>query len=186
MVFYLEFNMKKEDCFYLGKVVRKHSYKGEVVIKLDTDEPEIYQDLEAVFLDLNGKLIPFFIEESLLQKGNQLRVRFEDFTTEADAERILKKEVYLPLTMLPKLEGNKFYYHEVINFDLIDQNFGLVGKIKSINDSTAQELFIVKNETGKEILIPLIDNFLVKIDRTNKQVIVNTPKGLIEMYLEED
>ncbi len=175
--------MKKEDAFYLGKVVRKHSYKGEVVIKLDTDEPELYQDLETVFLELNGKLLPFFIENSLLQKGNQLRVKFEDFTTEADAERILKKEVYLPLTMLPKLEGNKFYYHEVIDFDLIDKNFGLVGKIKSVNDTTAQDLFIVKNIEGKEILIPLIDEFLIKIDRDNRQVIVKTPKGLIEMYL---
>ena len=177
--------MKKEDTFYLGKVVRKHSYKGEVVIKLDTDEPDLYHDLEAVFLELNGKLLPFFIENSLLQKGNQLRVKFEDFTTEADAERILKKEVYLPLTMLPKLEGNKFYYHEVIDFDLIDENFGLVGKIKSVNDTTAQDLFIVKNKEGKEILIPLIDDFLVKVDRNNQQVIVKTPKGLIEMYLED-
>jgi len=178
--------MKKEDAFYLGKVIKKYSYKGEVVIKLDTDEPEIYQDLKTVFLDLNGKLIPFFIKECLFQKGNQLRVRFEDFTSEADAEQILKKAVYLPLTMLPKLEGNKFYYHEVIDFNLVDQNFGLVGKIKSINDSTAQELFIVNNKDGKEILIPLVDDFLIKIDRTNKQVIVNTPIGLIEMYLEED
>jgi len=177
--------MKKEDSFYLGKIVRKHSYKGEVVIKLDTDEPDLYQDLEVVFLELNGKLLPFFIEESLLQKGNQLRVRFEDFTTEADAERVLKKEVYLPLTMLPKLEGNKFYYHEIIDFDVIDENFGLVGKIKSVNDSTAQELLIVQNNKGKEILIPLIDAFLVKVDRDNKQFIVNTPKGLIEMYLED-
>ena len=178
--------MKKEATFYLGKIVRKHSYKGEVVIKLDTDEPDLYQDLEVVFLELNGKLLPFFIEESLLQKGNQLRVRFEDFTTEADAERVLKKEVYLPLTMLPKLEGNKFYYHEVIDFDLVDQNYGLVGKIVSVNDSTAQELFVVKNGDGKEILIPLIDEFLVEVNREKKQVVVNTPKGLIEMYLEED
>ena len=178
--------MKKEATFYLGKIVRKHSYKGEVVIKLDTDEPDLYQDLEVVFLELNGKLLPFFIEESLLQKGNQLRVRFEDFTTEADAERVLKKEVYLPLTMLPKLEGNKFYYHEVIDFDLVDQNYGLVGKIVSVNDSTAQELFVVKNGDGKEILIPLIDEFLIEVNREKKQVVVNTPKGLIEMYLEED
>ncbi len=177
--------MKKEECFYLGKVVRKHSYKGEVVLKLDTDEPDLYQDLEMVLLELSGKLLPFFIEESLLQKGNQLRVKFEDFTTEADADRILKKEAYLPLTMLPKLEGNKFYYHEIIDFDLVDTNFGLVGKVVGVNDSTAQDLFIVKNADGKEILIPLIDEFLEKIDRKNKQIQVTTPKGLIEMYLEE-
>ncbi len=176
--------MDKKDCFYLGKVVRKHSYKGEVVLKLDTDEPELYADLEMVFLDINNKLLPFFMKETLLQKGNQLRVRFEDIDNEADATKILKKDAYLPLTMLPKLEGNKFYYHEIINFDLMDKRFGLVGKIKSINDSTAQVLFIVKNDKGKEILIPLIDDFLLKVDRNNKTIYVDTPEGLIEMYLE--
>ncbi len=175
--------MDKKDCFYLGKVVRKHSYKGEVVIKLDTDEPELYADLEMVFLNVNNKLLPFFIEETLLQKGNQLRVRFEDISSEEDADKILKKDAYLPLTMLPKLEGNKFYYHEIIDFDLIDKRLGLVGKIKSINDSTAQVLFVVKNDIGKEILIPLVDDFLLKVDRSNKAIYVDTPEGLIEMYL---
>lgn len=177
--------MKKEDCFYLGLIVRKHSYKGEVVIKLDTDEPSLYENIDAVFLDINNKLIPFFIEETLLQKGNQLRVRFEDISNEEDADSLLKKPVYLPLTLLPKLEGDKFYFHEVIDFTIEDINFGTVGEIKSINDSTSQTLFVIKNNDGVEILIPLIDQFIKKVDRTNKKIIVDTPKGLIEMYLEE-
>ncbi len=175
--------MKKEDCFYLGKIVKKYSFKGEVVLKMDTDEPDIYENLDAVFLDLGKNLLPFFIEESLLQKGNQLRIRFEDVNNEADADAILKTDVYLPLNLLPKLEGDKFYFHEIIGFDLEDVNFGIVGKITSINDKTAQDLFVIEKD-GNEILIPMIDDFIKKIDRKNKKVIVETPEGLIEMNME--
>lgn len=174
--------MQKKECFYLGKIVRKHSFRGEVVIKLDTDEPDLYADLNAVFVDLGKNFLPFFIEKSLLQKGNQLRVKFEDVSTEAEAEAILKADVYLPLDLLPKLTGNKFYYHEVIGFTIEDVNFGKVGIISGINDSTAQPLFEVYND-DKELLIPMIDAFIKKVDRKNKTITVETPEGLIQMYL---
>jgi len=175
--------MQKKDCFYLGKIVKKYSFKGEVVLKLDTDEPDIYENLDAVFLDLGKNLLPFFIKKSLLQKGNQLRVQFEDVNSEADANSILKSDVYLPLNLLPKLSGNKFYFHEVIGFVLEDVHFGEIGIISSINDKTAQDLFVIEKE-GKEILIPMIDDFIKKIDRKNKKVVVETPEGLIEMNYE--
>jgi len=183
--FYFLKLMKKEDCFYLGLIVRKHSYKGEVVIKLDTDEPKLYTELNTVFIEINNKLLPFFIEKSLLQKENQLRVSFEDINNGEDADLLLKKPIYLPLTMLPKLEGNKFYYHEVIGFTIIDKSYGEVGIIKSINDTTTQDLFVIKNKDGKELLIPLIDEFLVKVNRADKTIQVKTPEGLIDLYLEK-
>ncbi len=174
--------MRKEDCFYLGKIVRKHSFKGEVVIKLDTDEPELYQEMESIFVDLGNNLIPFFIEKSLLQKGNQLRVQFEDLYTEEEADAILKADVYLPLDLLPKLSGNKFYFHEVIGFKAVDVNYGLVGTIEGVNDKTAQPLFEITNG-DKEVFIPMIDDFIKKVDRENKVIEVETPQGLIELYL---
>ena len=174
--------MKKEDCFYLGKIVRKYSFNGELLIKLDTDEPELYEDLDALFVDVRGNLIPFFIESSQLHKSDLLRVQFEDVTTEADADALLKSDVYLPLALLPKLEGNKFYFHEVIGFTINDKNYGKVGIIKSINDSTAQALFEVENN-GNEILIPMNDEFVLEVNRKNKTILVETPEGLIDLYL---
>jgi 16S rRNA processing protein RimM len=90
--------------------------------------------------------------------------------------------IYLPINMLPKLTGNKFYFHEVIGFEIEDKRVGVFGLIQSINDSTAQPLFEVLNG-NVELLIPMIDQFLVKIDRTNKKVIMDLPEGLVEMYL---
>ena len=174
--------MRKEDCFYLGKIAKKFSFKGEVLIYLDTDEPELYEDMESVFVEFNKNLVPFFIENSSLHKGDFLRVQFEDVITEEEADKLIGCEIYLPLSMLPKLEGNKFYFHEVIGFEIEDLKLGVFGVIESINDSSAQPLFEVLNGSV-ELLIPMIDPFLVKVDRENKKVVMDLPDGLIDMYL---
>ena len=174
--------MRKEDCFYLGKIAKKFSFKGEVLIYLDTDEPELYENMESVFVEFNKNLVPFFIENSALHKNDFLRVQFEDVDSEEEADKLIGCEIYLPLNMLPKLEGNKFYFHEVIGFEIEDQRLGVFGKIVSINDTSAQPLFEVVNGSV-EILVPMIDQFLVKIDRENKKVVMDLPEGLIEMYL---
>lgn len=150
--------------------------------KLDTDDPEQYQNLESVFIALGNNLVPFFIEKSSLQKSQLLRLKFEDVNTEEDANSLLKKDLFLPLSQLPSLTGNKFYYHEVIGFTVEDVNFGEVGEILSINDQTAQALFEIR-KGNKEILIPMNDEFIVKVDRENKKIIVSTPEGLIDLYL---
>ena len=175
--------MNKEDCFYLGKIVSKFSFKGEVLVKLGTDDPESFLEMESVFIDMNKNLIPFFIEKSSLQKSNLLRLKFEEITSEEDADRILKKELYLPLSFLPELQYDQFYFHEVIGFKVTDKLFGDVGILKGVNDSTPQALFEIERD-GKEILVPVNDDFIDKLDKPNKILHLDVPEGLIEMYLE--
>ena len=175
--------MKKEDCFYLGRIVKKYSFKGEVLAKLDTDQPELYENLDAIFLSYRNTLVPYFIESSQLHKSDLLRLKFEDVETEEEADTLLKSELYLPLELLPKLEGNKFYYHEVIGFKIQDIEFGEVGIITAINDSTAQALFEIDRD-GLEILIPMNDEFIKDVNRKTKTITVQTPPGLIDLYLD--
>lgn len=176
--------MRKEDTFYLGKIAKKFSFKGEVLIYLDTDEPELYKNLESIFVGFGKDLIPFFIESSSLHKNDFLRAKLEDINSEAEADKIIGSEVFLPLSMLPKLEGNKFYFHEIIGFKAQDVNLGNIGTITKVNDSGAQAIFIITNEDEKEILIPIIDEFIEKVDRANKTIFLKTPKGLVDLYLE--
>ncbi|PVW14191.1 ribosome maturation factor RimM [Marixanthomonas spongiae] len=174
--------MQKSACFYLGKIVKKYSFKGELLAKLDTDDPEQFLEMESVFVEHNKNLIPFFIESLSLHKSTLLRIQFEDVKTEADADNLLGDALYLPLTMLPKLSGNKFYFHEVIGFTVTDTHFGLVGTIAGINDTTAQALFEIERD-GKQVLIPINDDLIEKVDREKKDIRITAPEGLIELYL---
>ncbi|MGB3151745.1 MAG: ribosome maturation factor RimM [Maribacter sp.] len=175
--------MRKEDCFYLGKIVSKYSFKGEVLVKLDTDDPEIYEKMESVFISLGNNLIPFFIDRCRLHKSNLLRIDFEEVKSESDADRIMGSALYLPLALLPKLTGDKFYFHEIIGFTMIDIVHGDIGIIQNVNDTTAQALFeVLKGD--KQLLIPLNDDIITKVDRENRVIEVNTPEGLVKLYLD--
>ncbi len=174
--------MQKENCFYLGKIVRKYSFKGELLVKLDTDEPELFTEMESVYVEQRKKLVPFFIEDSSLHKSELLRVRFEDVNTEEEADALIGAHLYLPLEFLPKLTGNRFYYHEIIGFSAQDKSFGTIGTITGVNDSTSQALFEI-DRSGKQILVPVIDQFIAKVDREQKTIHLDLPEGLIELYL---
>lgn len=174
--------MQKEECFYLGKIVSKYSFKGEVLVKLDTDDPETYENMESVFVSLGNNLIPFFIDKCRLHKSTLLRVDFEEVKTESDADRIMGSRLYLPLAMLPKLSGNKFYYHEIIGFTVHDDVHGNIGAITGINDSTSQALFEIQKD-DKQLLIPVRDEIITKLDKENKIIYVTTPEGLVDLYL---
>ena len=176
--------MRKEDCFYLGKVVSKYSFKGEVLVKLDTDEPEIYENMESVFVSLGNNLVPFFIDRCRLHKSDLLRIDFEEVKDEASADKIIGAELFLPLDLLPPLSGDKFYFHEILGFRLIDVVHGDIGIIKSVNDHGSQALFEAEKD-GKELLIPISDEIIEKVDRQGRAIHVKAPEGLVELYLGE-
>jgi len=174
--------MKKEDAYYLGKIVKKYGLKGELLAKIDTDEPENYENLESVFLETKGKLIPFFLNKSSLHKTTTLRLDFEDVSNMEDADALIGKSIYLPLNSLPELTGNKFYFHEVLGFNAVDKKSGEIGTIKAINDLAPQAFFIIEDPQKNEILIPVSDQFIEKVDRENRQIIFDTPEGLLDIY----
>jgi 16S rRNA processing protein RimM len=174
--------MQKSDCFALGKITKTHALKGETILFLDVDVPEYYSKLEAIFLDIKGQLVPYIIEE-LQMKGRKSILKLEDVNSIEEAEKIVNAEVYLPLTALPKLKGNQFYYHDVIGFEIYDVTSDtLIGKIKAIYESTGQDLFAIDKEE-KEILIPIVDDFLSKVIHDQNRIEVKLPEGLLDLYL---
>lgn len=174
--------MRKEDCYFLGKITRKHGLQGNVLLKLDTDQPELYDQLESVFIELNGLLTPFFIQKTYRSKDDVLNLLFKN-TNEQMIEQLLGKNVFLPLSTLPKLEGKQFYYHEVIGFSIKDEKDRDYGVIKEINDLAAQPYFILQLN-GKEINIPIIKDWIIEVNREQKTITMELPEGLLEVFTE--
>jgi len=176
--------MKKEEAYYLGKIIKPYGIKGEVLVKLDTDEPENYEGMESVFLEIGGKLVPFFINDSFLHKSLLLRVDFEDVDSIEQAEKLVGRKLYLPLSELPELTGKNFYYHEILGFKAIDKRLGPIGLIKSVNDMAAQPYMIILHPEGKEILVPIHNDMIEKVDREQKEMHLTLPDGLVDVYLQ--
>lgn len=178
--------MNKADCFNLGYVAKLHGYKGEVSLFFDTNHPEEYSSINLVYIDLDDILTPFFITQ--IEMGNKgfAKVKFEGVDTESDAKSILKKGLFLPLEMLPKLTGINFYDFEIIGFKVIDEQYGEVGIVSEVLDYQNNPILQVQNlEKGKEVLLPLNSNLIQKVERDKKQLHIQTVQGLIELYLED-
>ncbi len=175
--------MKKTDCFQLGYIAKLHGYKGEVSLFLDVSNPEDYRGLDALFIDINDQLTPFFIDQFKLKNKGFAAVKLEGVDSEDMARGLLRRSVYLPDVILPKLSGTNFYDHEVVGFVVHDVAFGEVGELRAIIDSSVNPLIqIYKGD--KEVLVPLIEGLVKNIDRKKKSMTIEAPSGLIELYLQ--
>lgn len=172
----------KEECFRLGSIARMHGYKGEVSIFLDVDNPNDYKELESVFVELDGKLIPFFLEHLFIRNKGFAVAKFETIKTEKQAQRLLKCPLYLPLDVLPETEGNDFYYFEIEGFQVIDEQYGEVGTVERVIDLSGNPIIQIM-AGDKEVLLPNQDQFIIEVDKSNKILKIKAPDGLIEMYL---
>jgi 16S rRNA processing protein RimM len=177
--------MDIDSCYLLGYVIKPHGLKGEVIVHLDVDFPEKYKNLESAFISKNKEkiLIPFFIEKIQINQ-NKATIKFEDIDSIEQAEAMLSQELFLPLTSLPPLTGNQFYFHEIIDYLVIDEEKGLLGEVKDVYNLPNQDLIAMIYQE-KEVLIPINDHTILGVDRLNKKLHVTLPDGLLEIYMED-
>lgn len=172
--------MTVDQCFELGVVTKPHGLHGELSAKLDVDYPEAYEELESVFVEQNQKLVPFFIETLQLQ-GDRALLKLEEVDSIEAAEALKGARLFLPLKFLPKLEGNQFYFHELMGCELVDATEGVIGPIEQIYSAGPQELASVKYQ-GQEVLVPLQNELIIRFDREQRQLHMTLPEGLLDLY----
>ena len=172
--------MIKEDFYYFGKITKKFGYKGELVFTLEVDDIGTYQNLEFVFIEIHKKNIPFFIEKLSIRSDESLLVKLEDVDNPEKAQEFIGRALYLPVGMLPELEKEAFYFHEIKGYEVIDANKGSLGTVGDVIEHPLQHLIqILKGE--KEILIPLADEIIKKVDKKKRKIWIEAPEGLTDI-----
>jgi 16S rRNA processing protein RimM len=167
----------QDNCYLLGYIVRTHGTSGNVVIFLDVDYPADYEELDSVYVQIRGELVPYFISNFNLQKQGNAIVTFEDVDTIEKAQALIGSSLFLSLDELDELDGEEFYYHEIKGFTVVDQNKGELGVVREVYSLNGQ---------GVEVLIPTAEDIVLQADKENKKLMVNLPEGLLEVYLDED
>lgn len=168
-----------EDCFLLGQIIKTHGLKGELVANLDTDSPDNYRKLESVFVETNGKLIPFFISAISINSKKAILALVGVKSLE-EAETFVGSDLYLPEEALPLLPEGSYYFHDLIGFEFYDGQ-DLIGTVTQIYELPTHTL-IGLDHKGKEVLIPAEPELLGEVDLVKKQIHGDLPTGLLEIY----
>lgn len=173
--------MIKEEAFYIGYITKTKGLKGEVQLFFEFDDYEKL-DLDVLFADMNGKMVPFFVESHKLYPNSTGLFYFDDVDHIDKAQALVKKKIYMPLTKMPERGENDFTYNDLEGFMVTDETQGELGKIIAVNEYPQQFVATVLYKE-KEILFPLNEDMIVEIDEEEKTLLVDLPEGLLDIYL---
>ena len=167
--------IRKEDCYKIGRLGKAHGVKGEVTFQV-TDDVFDRVDADYLILEVDGILVPFFMEEYRFRSDSVVLVKFCDIDTQERASELTNCDVWFPRSLTPDDEEPTLA--GLVGFDIIEAGGNtVVGRIAAIDDSTANLLFELENGT----LIPANDNLIQDINMQEKQIIMNIPEGLLNI-----
>jgi 16S rRNA processing protein RimM len=170
-----------DEAFYIGYITKTKGLKGEVQLYFEYDEPELL-DLDVVFAEISGKMVPFFVASYKLQTNSTGNFYFDDVDHIDKAQSLLKKKIYLPINKMPDRSDDDFHYNDLKGYTVLDEVKGELGQITEVNEYPQQFVATVVYQ-NKEILFPLNDDMIVDIDEDERKILVDLPEGLLDLYI---
>ena len=168
--------IKKEDVYKIGRIGKAHGVKGEVTFQFDDDVFDRV-DAEYLILEIDGILVPFFMEEYRFRSDSTALVKFEDIDTQDRARELTNCDVYFPRELSDNDE-EEISWSFLVGFSIIDNESGKnVGTIANIDDNTMNILFELEDGT----LIPASEELITDIDKDNKTITIALPEGILEL-----
>lgn len=166
-----------QEYFELGQIVNTYGIKGFVKVVPFTDDVKRFEDLKSIYIDYKGELILVNIEEVSYSKANVL-LKFKEFPNINMVEKF--KNCYLKIDRKDavRLPKNTYFIADLIGLEVYTEEGRLLGKVDDIFRTGSNDVYVVKDELGKQILLPAIKEVIKNVDIENKKILVNLIKGL--------
>jgi 16S rRNA processing protein RimM len=163
----------------LGRITKVNGYEGAVTVKLERFFSGKLPHIESVFLEIEGRPVPFFISDSEYSGADILKLEFDGYNSSAKVIEFVGCRVFLTTTepvddKIPEMES-------LIGYSVLTSDKICLGTVEEVIQNPGQSLLSVISASKKVILIPLHDDLIVKIDNKKKLLIMEIPEGLTEI-----
>lgn len=164
------------DFLEVGKIINTHGLRGEVKIVTWTDSPEVFEELKFCIAKMRGVETRLDIKNIKYQKNNII-VAFSQLTSIEEAEKLKNATLLVPREELGELPEGVYYIADLIGCEVFDKN-GKIGDLVDVFGTGSNDVYDIKREGKKNLLVPIIDGVLQSVDIENKKIIIEIPKGL--------
>ena len=163
-----------------GSILKTHGTRGDLVVRLDHIDTDNIEPGESLFVEINGTLVPFYIQE-IIPKDNTAVIKLEFIDSQTEAQKYTGKNIYLLNDLHKKISTPDLYNPDkYIGYSFSDCSSGLEGVIADYIENKSNPLFLIKT-TENEFLIPAHPDIIISIDSENRKIIANLPEGLTEL-----
>ena len=173
--------IRPEDVYQIGRMGKAHGLKGEINFQF-TDDVWDRADCDYIICQVDGILVPFFIEEYRFRSDSTAIMKLEDIDTLEATQMLVNSPVFIEKKYQEELDDDEVSLHYFIGFQMLDGDNGTpIGTITDIDDKTDNWLFIVTRPDGSEVLIPAHEEFIAEIRQEEKTMVMDLPIGLLEL-----
>lgn len=169
----------KEDIFPIGQIIKPHGVNGEMSFSFTTDIFDS-ENVEFFIMELNGILVPFFVEEYRFKSQNTGLVKLNDVNSDVQARELSGLTIYVSKDFLEKTEDTDIELDYFVGFQLIDKTNGSLGIVTEVDQTTENALFVIPT-LNDELLIPVGEEYITEIDHEKKIIYLNLPEGLLDI-----
>ena len=161
----------------VGVITKAHGIKGHVIVLPFTFDSSRFKKLKTVYI---GSETQSYTVESVDVGAKGVRLKLSEINTRNLSESLVKKEIMIPETEKLPLPKDQFYYDDLLLCDVYNQFDKKIGKLVGLLEGVSNEIYVIKNDTGKEILIPVVKQFIKKIDIEAKRIDIEEIPGLVD------
>lgn len=162
----------------VGQIVNTNGLKGLLKINPFTDDITRFERLKTIFIEHKKELLEFEIESVRYQK-KQVLLKLKGIDTIEEAEKYREDYLKINRNKEEKLPEDTYYIVDLIGLDIYTDNGELLGKLDDIFSTGSNDVYVVKNSEGKQILLPAISDVIKNIDLEQKKIVVNLIEGLL-------